>query len=349
MVERGASDLHLSMGTPPIIRRQGALEELPGLAPLTGEDLRAALDGITGESEAARVEVDRGLDKAFALPGVGRFRVNVSFDRGDLCLAFRYVNDAILSIEELGLPSVCGRLTQLPRGLILVTGPTGSGKSTTLAALIDRINERSRRHIVTIEDPIEFLHHNKRSIINQREVGVDTLSFADALRHVLRQDPDVILIGEMRDLETAAAAVTAAETGHLVFATMHTPDAPQTIDRIVDAFPAHQQQQIRLQLSMVLEAIIAQTLLPRASGEGRVVACEVMLGTPAVRNLIREAKGPQIVTAMATSAAQEMRSLDQALADLVRRNEVSRDVALAHARSPEELERLLGGGIARAA
>jgi twitching motility protein PilT len=224
---------------------------------------------------------------------------------------------------------------------VLVTGPTGSGKSTTLAAMIDRINQRDSRHIVTVEDPIEFLHTNKRSIINQREVGTDTRSFADALRRVLRQDPDVILIGEMRDLETMASAITAAETGHLVFATLHTPDAAQTIDRIVDSFPGSQQQQVRLQLSMVIEGIISQVLVPDAAGTGRVAACEVMLGTPAIRNLVRESKTHQIATAMATGALQGMRTLDQDLADLVRRNVITRDTALDFARQPEELDRLI--------
>jgi twitching motility protein PilT len=349
MVESDASDLHLSHNTPPVFRRHGTLAHAPGLPPLTAHDLWEALEAITDEADRERFERERELDKALELPGAGRFRVNAAFERGHLYFSFRRVNDTVLSIEELGLPSVCSRLTQLPRGLVLVTGPTGCGKSTTLASMIDRINERDSRHIVTVEDPIEFVHRNKRSIIEQREVGVDTHSFASALRHVLRQDPDVILVGEMRDLETMSSAITAAETGHLVFATLHTPDAPQTIDRIVDAFPSHQQQQVRLQLSMAVEAIISQILIPADSGEGRIAACEVMLGTPAIRNLIRESKTHQVPMVMATGAAISMRTLDQELADLVRRQAISRETAFAYARSPEELGRLLGGSTAYAA
>ncbi len=342
MVASNASDLHLSQESPPIYRRHGALEPAASIPPLLASDLGEALASITTEQERAHFEERRELDKALDLPGIGRFRVNAAFERGNLYFTFRLVNDTVLSVEDLGLPQVCNRLTQLPRGLVLVTGPTGSGKSTSLASMIDRINERDARHIVTVEDPIEFVHHNKQSIIEQREVGVDTRSFADALRHVLRQDPDVILVGEMRDLETMSSAITAAETGHLVFATLHTPDAPQTIDRIVDAYPSHQQQQVRLQLSMTIEGIVSQVLLPNDAGDGRVVACEVMIGTPAVRNLIRESKTYQIPTVMATSSAIGMRTLDQELAELVRRNAISRDTAIAYARSPEELGRLIG-------
>ncbi len=349
MVESNASDLHLSHATPPVFRRNGALAPAPGLPPMTSHDLWGALETMTNEVDRARFEQERELDKALDLPGIGRFRVNVGFERGHIYFSFRLVNESVLSIEDLGLPAVCNRLTLAPRGLVIVTGPTGSGKSTTLASMVDRINERDARHIVTVEDPIEFIHHNKRSIIEQREVGVDTRSFADALRHVLRQDPDVILVGEMRDLETISSAITAAETGHLVFATLHTPDAPQTIDRIVDAFPSHQQQQVRLQLSMAVEGIVSQILLPDEDGEGRVVACEVMLGTPAIRNLIRESKTHQVPTMMATGAALGMRTLDQELADLVKRRAISRETAVAHARSAEELGRLLAGSTAYAA
>jgi twitching motility protein PilT len=349
MVESGASDLHLSIDTPPTYRRNGVLAAAAGLASLTKGDLDAALADVASDGQRARLEETRELDKALSVEGVGRFRVNVACERNNLYFAFRRVNDSVLSIENLGLPPVCNRLTQLPRGLVLVTGPTGSGKSTTLASMIDRINERDARHIVTIEDPIEFVHVNRRSVINQREVGIDTLSFAGALRHVLRQDPDVILVGEMRDLETIASAITAAETGHLVFATLHTPDAPQTIDRVVDAFPSEQQQQVRLQLSMVLEGIISQVLIPTPDGEGRVVACEVMLGTPAIRNLIRESKSYQIPTMMATGAAIGMRTLDQELAERVRKGMITREAAIAVARSPEELGRLLGGSAQYAA
>ncbi|MEX2226444.1 MAG: type IV pilus twitching motility protein PilT [Dehalococcoidia bacterium] len=343
MVSENASDLHLASGTPPVMRRNGALQAHPTAAPLTPDALATALEAITSESERVRLDAQRELDKGLDVDGIGRFRVNVAYERGSLYFSFRLVNSRIASIEELSLPRVCDRLTQLPRGLVLVTGPTGSGKSTTLAAMIDRINERDARHIVTVEDPIEYLHGNKRSIINQREVGSDTRSFGEALRHVLRQDPDVILIGEMRDLDTMASAITAAETGHLVFATLHTPDAPQTIDRIIDSFPSDQQQQIRLQLSMVLEAVISQVLVPAASGDGRIAVCEVMLGTPAIRNLVREAKSHQISTTIATGAALGMRTLDQALAELVASMAITREEALGQARVPAELERLLAG------
>jgi len=342
MVASGASDLHLSHGSRPVYRRYGALSPEAGLPELTTDDLHAVLAAIADEDERARFAHERELDRAVEFPGSGRFRVNAAFERGQPYFTFRRINETTPSLEELGLPPVCDRLTQLPRGLVLVTGPTGSGKSTSLAAMVDRINERDARHIVTVEDPIEFVHRNKRSIIQQREVGTDTHSFAEALRRVLRQDPDVILVGEMRDLETIAAAITAAETGHLVFATLHTPDAPQTVDRIVDSFPAHQQQQVRLQLSMAIEGIISQQLLPNAAGDGRVAACEVLLGTPAIRNLIREAKTHQIPTMMATGAALGMRTLDQALAELVRKGAVARATAELFARSPEELARMLG-------
>jgi len=343
MVQSEASDLHLSFGSPPIYRRNGALTPHATLDPLGRDDLLDVLAVVASDPDRRRLEETRELDKSLEVEAIGRFRVNVAFERGHLWFSFRRINESVLSLEDLGLPEACDRLTRLPRGLVVVTGPTGSGKSTTLASMIDRINEREARHIVTIEDPIEFVHVNKRSIINQREVGVDTVSFAAALRHVLRQDPDVILVGEMRDLDTIGSAITAAETGHLVFATLHTPDAPQTVDRIVDAFPGTQQQQVRLQLSMVLEGIVSQMLIADTSGEGRVVACEVMLATPAVRNLIRESKTHQISTAMATGAALGMRTLDQQLADLVKRRLISRETALASARSPEELDRLVGG------
>jgi twitching motility protein PilT len=349
MVDAGASDLHLSCNSPPILRLHGALVAVEGAPRMDADALWETLAAVAGEQERERFATDRELDNAFDLPGVGRFRVNAAFERGHPYFSFRLVNDAVMSIEDLGLPPICDRLTRLPRGLVLVTGPTGSGKSTTLAAMIERINERDARHIVTIEDPIEFVHRNRGSIIEQREVGVDTRSFAEALRRALRQDPDVILVGEMRDLDTMAAAITAAETGHLVFATLHTPDAPQTIDRVVDAFPAHQQQQVRLQLSMVIEGIIAQILVPTAGEDGRVAACEVMLGTPAIRNLIREQKTHQIPNIIATGAQAGMRTLDQALAELVRRRAISSDTAFACAKSPEELGRLLGSSAAYAA
>ena len=349
MVQSGASDLHLSFNSPPIYRRNGALTPADNVLPLTAEHLWQVLGDVADDTERERFESERELDNALDVAGVGRFRVNAAFERGNPYFSFRLVNETVLSLEELRLPTVCERLTQLPRGLVLVTGPTGSGKSTTLAAMIQRINERDARHVITIEDPIEFVHHNKNSIIEQREVGVDTRSFSEALRRVLRQDPDVILVGEMRDLETMSAAITAAETGHLVFATLHTPDAPQTIDRIVDAFPAHQQQQMRLQLSMVIEAIVAQVLVPTIGDEGRVAACEVMLGTAAVRNLIREAKTHQVPNIIATGAQIGMRTLDQSLAELVRERVIAQETAFAFARMPDELGRLLGSNMAYAA
>ncbi len=343
MAESDASDLHLSAGAPPAFRRDGALELIDDAPALSPADLDAALEVVASPAEREMLAARRELDKALDVGGAGRFRVNVGYERGRPYFAFRRINDRVLSIEDLGLPAVCNRLTQLPRGLVLVTGPTGSGKSTTLAAMVARINEREARHIITVEDPIEFVHRNKLSVINQREVGTDTTSFAEALRHVVRQDPDVILVGEMRDLETMSSAITAAETGHLVFATLHTPDAPQTVDRIVDAFPSHQQQQVRLQFSMVIEGIVSQVLVPAAKGGGRIAACEVLIGTPAIRNLIRESKTHQLATTMATGAAIGMRTLDHDLADLVRRGRVTREAAIAFARSPEELGRLLGG------
>ncbi len=343
MVQSEASDLHLSHGTPPVFRRHGVLESLDDMGPMTPDMLDAVIGEIAGDADRARFEEARELDMAVDLAGVGRFRVNAAFERGAPYLSFRRINDSVLSIEVLGLPAAVDRFTALPRGLVLVTGPTGSGKSTTLASMIDRINSRDQRHIVTVEDPIEYLHENKRSIIHQREVGHDTRSFAAALRHVLRQDPDVILIGEMRDLETMSSAITAAETGHLVFATLHTPDAPQSVDRIVDAFPSHQQQQVRLQLSMAIEGIVSQVLVPTAAGDGRVAGCEILIGTPAVRNLIRESKTHQLPMTMATGSQHGMCTLDSALADLVRSRAISHEAATSFARLPDELDRLIGG------
>jgi twitching motility protein PilT len=343
MVQSEASDLHLSCGVPPVFRRHGALESIDDMGPVTPGTLASILEAIAGDADRSRFSEERELDLAVEIPGIGRFRVNAAYERGAPYLSFRRINETAASIEDLGLPQAVDRFTTLPRGLVLVTGPTGSGKSTTLAAMVDRINSRDQRHIVTVEDPIEYLHTNKRSIIHQREVGHDTRSFAVALRHVLRQDPDVILIGEMRDLETMASAITAAETGHLVFATLHTPDAPQSIDRIVDAFPAHQQQQVRLQLSMVIEGIVSQVLVPNAAGDGRVAACEILIGTPAVRNLIREAKTHQVPMVLSTGAQHGMCTLDQALADLMRSGVIDRATALSFARVPEELDRLIGG------
>lgn len=282
------------------------------------------------------------LDLAYSLPGVSRFRVNIYMQRGGIGAAIRTIPAAVPTIEQLRLPRILAHLASLPRGLVLVTGPTGSGKSTTLAAMVNHINRTRSCHVVTIEDPIEYLHHDDRCLITQREVGADTHSFNEALRHVLRQDPDVILIGEMRDHETISTAITAAETGHLVLATLHTVNAPQTVDRIVDVFPPHQQPQIRMQLSVAIEGVLSQTLLPRRDGNGRIAAVEVMTGTPAIRNLIREGKTHQIPSAVQSGSKDGMQTLNQALRQLVKQHLVSYEVALAQSSNPQELAQLCG-------
>jgi twitching motility protein PilT len=292
-------------------------------------------------AQRQRLETNWQIDFAYALPGRARFRVNAYFQRGALGAAFRLIPFAITPLEQLGLPPIVRELADRPRGLVLVTGPTGSGKSTTLASIIDVINETHDDHIMTIEDPIEFLHDHKRCIVNQRELGSDASSFAEALKAALRQDPDVILVGEMRDIETIGTAITAAETGHLVFATLHTQDAPQTIDRIVDSFSAEQQGQVRAQLAIALQGIVSQTLIPTADGAGRVVAAEVMIPTPAVRNLIREAKTHQLYSVIQTGSQHGMQTLDASLAGLVRSGAITRAVADQRAHSSEELNRLL--------
>lgn len=340
MVESKASDLHIKVGAPPVLRVDGELRPLdqPDLSLAEAE---AFLERFASQAQRETLRRDLELDLAYSLPGMARFRVNVFFQRGSLGMAIRVVPLHVVTIDALGLPPACKVLSLKQRGLVLVTGPTGSGKSTTQAAMIDYLNESECRHVITIEDPIEFLHRDKKCIIAQRELGGDTLSFAAALRHVLRQDPDVILVGEMRDLETISTAITAAETGHLVLATLHTTSAPQTIDRIVDVFPPHQQQQIRLQLSLVLEGIICQLLLPHIGG-GRVAAIEVLIVNAAVRNLIREGKTFQIPTVMQISGQTGMQTLDQALATLVRQNQVAAEEALIRAGSPEDLKKLIG-------
>ena len=334
-----ASDLHMKAGAPPVLRIHGSLvpQDLPELTP---EVVKAALNQITTSDQQEMFDQRKELDFAYSADGVGRFRVNASMQRGTVALAFRLVRTDIPTLKDLGLPEVCSSLVLKPRGLVLVTGPTGCGKSTTLAAMIDHLNELERRHIVTIEDPIEYVHQNKQCLISQRELGPDTDSFASALKHVLRQDPDVILVGEMRDLETIATALTAAETGHLVLATLHTPSAAQTIDRIIDSFPPHQQQQIKVQLSTILEAVLCQTLVPRADGTGRTVAMEVMMGSSAVRNLIREGKTFQIPNVIQTGSQHGMRTLDQALGALLRANTITFDEALARCANPEEFKRV---------
>jgi twitching motility protein PilT len=338
----GASDLHVTTGLPPMVRVNGKVQPLD-YPPLTPNVTRELIYDILSNDQRQRLENDWELDFSYAVPRTARFRVNVYFQRGSLGAAFRTIPREIRGLDELGLPKAIHDMTEKPRGLVLVTGPTGSGKSTTLAAMIDKINETRNEHIMSVEDPIEFLHQHKKCIVNQREVNQDTKSFAQALKHVLRQDPDVILVGEMRDLETISLAVTAAETGHLVFGTLHTQDAPQTVDRIIDVFPPHQQHQVRAQLANALQGIITQTLIPRKDGNGRVVACEVLVPTPGVRNLVREAKNHQIYSAMQTGGKFGMQTMDAALVDLVRRGLVSQQEAEKRSSNPDELRRLAGG------
>jgi twitching motility protein PilT len=342
MVELNASDVHLSPGFAPAVRLRGAIEALDGYPELTAQDTREIVYSLLNDARRKRFENEQQLDFAYAIPGVARFRVNAFFQRGAISAAFRLIPEQIVSLEELGLPSVMAEFTRKPRGFVLVTGPTGSGKSTTLASMVDLINEEREEHILTIEDPIEFLHTHKRCIVNQREIGADAVDFATALKSALREDPDVILVGEMRDLETMSTALTAAETGHLVFATLHTQSTAQTVDRIIDIFPAEQQAQVRMQLSIGLQGIITQQLLPTIDGGGRVVACEVLIPTPAVRNLIREGKTHQIYSAIQTSGSIGMQTMDAHLAQLVRMGRASRQLAEQRASVPEELKRLLG-------
>ncbi len=341
-IRMGASDLHVTVGLPPMVRISGQVQALD-YEPFTPNATREMVYDILSSDQRQRLENEWELDFAYTLPRTARFRVNIYFQRGSIGAAFRAIPQDIKTLGELGLPKAVEDMTERPRGLVLVTGPTGSGKSTTLASMIDRINETRNEHIMSVEDPIEFLHTHKKCIVNQREVNQDTKSFAAALKHVLRQDPDVILVGEMRDLETISLAVTAAETGHLVFGTLHTQDAPQTVDRIIDVFPSHQQSQIRTQLANALQGVITQALVPRRGGEGRVAACEVLVPTPGIRNLIREGKNHQIYSAMQTGGKFGMQTMDAALVDLVRRNMISREEAEKRASNPEELRRLAGG------
>jgi twitching motility protein PilT len=342
MIGRRASDLHIAAGARPTVRVRGRLTALEAFPELTPEDTREIVYSILSGEQRRRLENDLQLDFAYVIPGQARFRVNAYFQRSALGAAFRLIPTELKSIDELGLPPIVHELTRKPRGIVLVTGPTGSGKSTSLAAMIDEINRSREEHIMTIEDPIEFLHAHKRCIVNQRELGTDATSFAAALKSALRQDPDVILVGEMRDLDTIATALTAAETGHLVYATLHTQDAPQTIDRIIDVFPPEQQNQIRVQLSVALQGVITQQLLPTADGIGRTVACEVLVPTPAIRNLIREGKIHQITSFMQTGSAHGMQTMDSALATLVRAGKIGQKLAESRSSTPEELKRLLG-------
>ena len=342
MVEVRASDVHLSPGFAPAVRVRGKITPLDDYPLLTPQDTREIVYSILNDSQRKAFENHLQLDLAYAIPGVARFRVNVFFQRGAISAAFRHIPEKIESLQTLGLPQVLEEFCRKPRGFVLVTGPTGSGKSTSLASMIDLINEEREEHILTIEDPIEFLHTHKKCIVNQREVGSDATDFTSALKSALREDPDVILVGEMRDLETISTALTAAETGHLVFATLHTQSTAQTVDRIIDVFPPHQQQQVRMQLSVALQGIVTQQLLPTSDGSGRVCATEVLVPSPAIRNLIREGKTHQIYSALQTSGSMGMQTMDSNLAALVRMGKISPQMAMARASVPEELKRLLG-------
>jgi twitching motility protein PilT len=342
-VERRASDLHLKAGAVPVLRIDGELVVQADWPVPDDSDLEHLFDWLTDGDQQEAFERQWELDFAYDLAQVGRFRVNAARQRGSIYLTLRAISLQVRTLSELGLPEVCATLAMLPRGLVLVTGPAGSGKSTTLAAMIEHVNRTAARRIVTIEQPIEYVFEDKQSVIAQREVGIDTQSFAEALKHVLWQDPDLIMVGEMRDLETISATLTAAETGHLVLATLHTPSAPEAVDRIVDVFPSDQQPQVRAQLSMTLAGVISQRLVSRADGSGRVAACEILVGTPAVRNLIREGKTPQMASAMQTGREHGMRTLDQALRDLYRSQEITLDAALANVTDGEAFKKLLRG------
>ena len=342
MLDRGGSDLHIAVGSPPGIRQRGELLPIDTMPPMSPRATQEMIYSVLSEEQRKRYENELELDFAYSIPGVSRFRANVFQQRNSIGAVFRVIPIDIPTMEELGLPKVCTYLSERPRGLVLVTGPTGSGKSTTLAAMIDHINETRPLHIITLEDPIEFMHRNKRSYVNQREIGEDTHSFAGALRRVLRQDPDVILVGEMRDLETISAAITAAETGHLVLATLHTTGAPETIDRIIDVFPPHQQQQVRMQVSNSLQGVLSQTLLRSTDGRGRHMAMEIMLGVPAISNLIREGKTHQMETIIQGSGSLGMQTLDQSLKVLLNSGKVSFEEAIGKAKSPRELAQMMG-------
>jgi len=340
MVEKNASDLHLKAGSPPMLRIDGELEPaIPQVLPPNA--IRKIIESMLTEQQKAKLVAERELDFAYSVPGLARFRCNAYFQRNSWALAVRIIPSRPFSIDELGLPEIFKYLALRPRGLVLVTGPTGSGKSTTLASMIDYINSNRKCHIITIEDPIEFLHKDKLAIISQRELGADTHSFANALKSALRQDPDVILVGELRDFETTQTAITAAETGHLVLGTLHTTGCANAIDRMIDIFPPHQQQQVRVQLSMIVEGVIFQNLIPKATGSGRVLALEIMTGTPAIRHLIREGKTHMLPNAIQSGAEDGMISFDQSLRDLYLQGLISLEYAMAAAFNPEELERLI--------
>jgi twitching motility protein PilT len=336
-VKNGASDLHLKANSVPILRIDGALVPIKGEPPLTAKDTQTAFEDLADKLQREIFHQEHELDFAYNIPGLSRFRVNIARQRGNICLALRSIPEEVPTIEQLGLPEVCRDLILKPRGLVLVTGPTGSGKSTTLAAMINYLNEQDKRTVITIEDPIEFVHRDKNCFILQRELGEDTRSFTAALVHALRHDPDVILVGEMRDLETMGTAITAAETGHLVLSTLHTIGTSATIDRIIDVFPPYQQPQIRAQLSIVLQGVLTQVLMPRADGHGRIAAFEIMLGNYAIANLIREARTHEVPGVLEVSSQQGMRTLDQDLERLFKEGLITIDNALASAYRPDIL------------
>ncbi len=342
VVKRKASDLHLQVSLPPMLRIDGSLTPIHGAPKLDERAVEDLVFALLEEDQKQILLRDKEFDFSFAFGDLGRFRVNAFHERGNLAAAMRLITNEIRSIEDLGMPSVLNNFTSYPRGLVLVTGPTGSGKSTTLAALINKINDERAAHIITVEDPIEYTHESRRSVIVQREVHYDTYSFSTALRSALREDPDVVLIGEMRDLETIAAAITIAETGHLVFATLHTNSASQSIDRMVDVFPPHQQPQVRAQLGNILMAVCSQRLIP-ALGGGRVAAAEILVATPAVRNIIREGKNYQLEAVIQTGAEFGMQNMDRTLIEMVHKGTISYDEARNYAVDVQELDRLMRG------
>src|SRR3954463_13141817 len=337
MVQVRASDVHLTPGFPPALRVRGRIVPMDDYPQLGPQDTREIVCSILNDSQRKKFENQQQLDFAYAIPGVARFRVNCFFQRGAVSAAFRHIPAEIQSLESLGLPAILEDFTRKPRGFILVTGPTGSGKSTTLASMVDLINSEREEHILTIEDPIEFLHSHQKCIVNQREIGADALDFATALKAALREDPDVILVGEMRDLETISTALTAAETGHLVFGTLHTQSAPSTIDRIIDVFPAEQQEQVRIQIANSLQGVVTQALLPTADGMGRVPSLEILLPDDAVRNLIRQGKVEQIYSVMQTNTGRGMQTMEQSLGDLIMRRVVTLEMGLSRSSRPGQL------------
>lgn len=339
-VENRASDIHITVGIPPVFRIDGSLV-YHGRSKLNPDDTKMLVEQVLNEKQLEELEDKGEIDSSYSSHGIGRFRINAYKQRGSYGMAIRVIPLKVPTIEELGIPPVVKKLARLPRGLILVTGPTGSGKSTTLASIVNLINEEKNCHILTLEDPIEYLHKHNRSIVNQREIGLDTFSFASGLRSALRQDPDVILVGEMRDLDTISIALTAAETGHLVLSTLHTIGAAKTIDRIIDVFPPHQQQQIRVQLSSVIQAIISQHLLPKSNGKGRVAAFEIMVANPAIRNLIREEKIHQIDTSIQTGGKHGMQTMDSSLLELYNKGIISKDTVLNQAVNLETIRRYI--------